>query len=100
LRRHQWRVERKSELEEEERERKAEAQRAERERQERLEQARVDSLLKDAAAFEQAGVIRRYVEAIRSVQKCSGDSLAEEFVRWSNWALAQADRIDPAIGGA
>jgi hypothetical protein len=26
------------------------------------------------------------------------DHLADEFKRWSKWALAQADRIDPAIG--
>lgn len=100
LRHYQWRVERKAELEEEERKRKVEAERRERERLKRLEQARIDRLLKDAAAFHQAAAIRKYVEAIRLAQKCKGTSTAEEFEQWSKWALAQADRIDPAIGGA
>jgi hypothetical protein len=26
--------------------------------------------------------------------------MADDLERWSKWALAQADRIDPAIGGA
>jgi hypothetical protein len=57
---YQWRIKRKSELEEEQRKRKVEAERAEKERQKRLEQARVNRLLRDAAAFQQAGEIRRY----------------------------------------
>jgi len=65
IRRYQWRVERKAELEEEERKRKLEAERRERERLRRLEQGRIDRLLKDAAAFQQAHVIRNYVQAIR-----------------------------------
>jgi len=100
LRHYQWRVERKAELEEEERKRKVEAERAERERRRRLEQARIDRLLKDAAAFQQAAAIRKYVEAIQLAQGCSSVSIADDLERWSKWALAQADRIDPAIGGA
>lgn len=68
LRHHKWRIERKAELEEEERKRKLEAERAERERQKRIEQGRVNRLLRDAAAFQQAGEIRKYVEAIRLAQ--------------------------------
>ena len=26
--------------------------------------------------------------------------MADDLERWSKWALAQADRIDPAIGGS
>jgi len=100
VRRHQWRVERKAELEEEERQRKLKAERAERERRKRLEQARIDRLLKDAAAFQQAGTIRKYVEAIRLVPSSSEACSAEKLERWSQWALSEADRIDPAIGGA
>ncbi len=96
LRCHEWRVKRKAELEEEERRRKIEADRAEKERQRRIEEGRVNRLLKDAAAFQQAGVIRQYVEAIRSIQNTT--SVAEAFELWSRWALAQADRIDPSIG--
>lgn len=54
-----WRVKRKAELEEEERQRKLEAERCERERLKRLEQARIDRLLKGAAAFHQASVIKK-----------------------------------------
>ena len=100
LRHYQWRVERKAELEEEERKRKVEAERAERERRRRLEQARIDRLLKDAAAFQQAAAIRKYVEAIQFAHGCSSVSVADDLERWTTWALAQADRIDPAIGGA
>jgi hypothetical protein len=57
VRSYEWRVQRKAELEEEERDRKRQAERAERERQKRLEQARIDRLLKSAAAFQQAGAI-------------------------------------------
>jgi hypothetical protein len=97
---YQWRVERKAELEEKGRKRKLEAERAERERQRRLEQARIDRLLKDAAAFQQASEIRWYVEAIRVAHSFDEGSSTEALERWSQWALAQADRIDPVRGGA
>jgi hypothetical protein len=96
VRHHQWRVQRKAEREEEARKRKLEAERAEEERKRRLEQARVDRLLRDAAAFQQAGVIRQYVEATRSAL-AKDDPSSEEVELWSQWALAQADRIDPVV---
>jgi len=74
------------------------AERAERERQKRLEQARIDRLLKSAAAFQQAGVIRKYVEAIRATQTDNSACSREALERWSQWALAEADRIDPVVG--
>lgn len=100
IRQYQWRVERKAELEEEERRRKHEAERTKRERLKRLEQARIDRLLNDAAALQQARQIRDYVEAIRSAQSSSGISSTEDLERRSEWVLAQADRIDPIIGVA
>jgi hypothetical protein len=100
VRRYHWRVERKAELEEEGRKRKLEAERAERERQRRLEQGRIDRLLKDAAAFQQASEIRQYVQAISIAHSCDETSSTEALERWSQWALAQADRIDPVRGGA
>jgi len=93
-------VERKAQLEEEERERKLKAERAERERRKRLERARIERLLKAAAAFQQAGAIRKYVEAIRLTLSSSEACSPAELERWSQWALSEADRIDPAIGGA
>ena len=85
-----------SELEAEERKRKLDAERAEKERQKRIEQGRINRLLRDAAAFQQAGEIRKYVEAIRQARALDGSSI-EEVEQWSQWALAQADRIDPAL---
>jgi hypothetical protein len=99
VRSYQWRVQRKAELEEEERERKRQAERAERERQKRQEQARVDRLLKSAGAFQQAREIRKYVEAIRATQTDNTTCSGEELERWSQWALAEAERIDPVVGG-
>jgi hypothetical protein len=99
LRQYQWRVQRKAELEEEQRKRKLEAERAEKERQKRIEQARINRLLRDAAAFQQAGEIRKYVEVIRLAMARDDSSSTDEIEQWSKWALAQADRIDPAIGG-
>ncbi|HET9282334.1 MAG TPA: hypothetical protein VFR24_10270 [Candidatus Angelobacter sp.] len=96
---YQWRVQRKAELEEKERKRKLEAERAEKERQKRIEQGRINRLLRDAAAFQQAREIRKYVKAIRQAQAGGGPSSTDEIEQWSKWALAQADRIDPAIDG-
>lgn len=100
IRHHKWRIERKAQIEEEDRKRRAEAERAERERQQRLEQARIDHLLKDAAAFQQADEIRNYVAALTSKVHANGSADVEQLERWKAWALAQADRIDPAVNGA
>lgn len=99
LREYEWRVKRKAELEEQERQRQIAAEKAAKERQRQIEQARIDRLLKDAAAFQQANAIRQYVKALRTVQANGSLTSPEEFDNWSAWALAQADRIDPAIGG-
>ena len=96
LRKYEWRVERKAELEEEARKRKLEAERAERERQKRI---RVNRLLRDAAAFHQARTIREYVEAIRLTQGRDDSPVPAAVEQWGQWALAQADRIDPAMDG-
>jgi hypothetical protein len=74
LRQYQWRVRRKAELEEEQRKRKLEAKRAEKERKKRIEQARINRLLGDAAAFQQAGEIRKYVEVIRRAKASDNSS--------------------------
>jgi hypothetical protein len=99
LRQYQWRVQRKAELEAEQRKRKVEAVRAEKERQKRIEQARIDRLLRDATAIQHADAIRKYVETVRLAAGRDGSVSEDEVEQWSKWALAQADRIDPAIGG-
>lgn len=96
VRQHQWRIERKAQLEEEVRQRRLEAERAERERRAQLEQARVDRLLSDADAFKQASVIRSYVDKVRSaVERGEVDLSEADIARWAEWAVAQANRIDP-----
>jgi hypothetical protein len=72
---YQLRVERRAQLEEEERQRKLAVERAEKERLKGIEQARIDRLLRDAAAFQQAAEIRKYVETIRLTQACDGFSV-------------------------
>lgn len=94
---YQWRIKRKAQIEEEQRQRKIRAEREEIERRARLEQARVDRLMRDSAAFECAAQIRRYVESIRSSVAAGAQSDPEQIETWSQWALAQANRIDPAL---
>ena len=97
IRQHEWRIQRKAQLEEEGRQRKIEAERAEIERQARLAQARIDRLMKDADAFQRASEIRRYVGKVRVASSCGGPIETEELETWMTWALAQADRIDPSV---
>lgn len=42
---------------------------------------------------------RTSVEQIRLAMARDSSSSMDEVEQWSKWALAQADRIDPAIGG-
>jgi hypothetical protein len=98
VRQHHRRVELKVELEEEDRRRIIEVERTERERLKRLEKARIDHLLSDAAAFQQASAIREYVAKIQRARSLSSTISAEELQQWIDWALAQANRIDPSIG--
>jgi hypothetical protein len=81
---YQWRIKRKSKLEEEQRKRKVEAERAEKERQKRLEQARVNRLLSDATAFQQAGEIRKYVDTIRQALARDGSVRARRLKNGAN----------------
>ncbi|MFZ5674388.1 MAG: hypothetical protein ACOZAM_15635 [Pseudomonadota bacterium] len=92
---HGWRAERKAEFEKEARKRKLEAERAERERLRQVEQGCIDRLLKDAAVLKQATDLRNYVEVARQAA-CERGMVSDDVLnRWSEWALTQADRIDP-----
>jgi hypothetical protein len=93
------RKERKAELEQELRQFKLDAERADRDRIQKLERERIDHLLREAAAFEQAAIIRKYVEAVRNATSGSNDSPIEKLEVWSQWALAAADQIDPSVNG-
>lgn len=101
LHRHEWRVKRKAELEKKERERIEEEARKTEERRIRDEQARIDHLLAQSGALKQATEIRTYVQAILEANKSAPDPMSEaELKTWKEWALAQADRIDPVKSGA
>lgn len=95
LHHHNWLIKRKAQLIEEERERKEKEERLASERRVAAEKARVDRLLNEAEAFRQAADIRGYVEAVRETTKTVDDISTEELERWTDWALAQANRIDP-----
>lgn len=95
-----WRVQRKAQLEAEAREQQLQAEREEREHQLKLEQARIDRLLDEAASLRRATDIRAYVEAVRrTATRDSISGSSDEVERWSRWALAEADRIDPIKTG-
>lgn len=97
---HQWRIERKAALEEEDVRQRAERERLERERLERLEQARIDGLLKAAYEFRSAQEIRAYVEGLGARLEPTDEDRWYRYQAWSVWALAQADRIDPALNAS
>jgi hypothetical protein len=82
--------------EEEDRKRQTLARRAQelREQQE-AEQLRVDSLLADAAAWDQSRVLRSYIEAVGTRGRGAGDQ--ESFEQWLDWAKTQADCLDPLM---
>ena len=94
IRSHEWRIERKAQLEKEERERQAAQVKAEAERKARLEQKRIDNLLTDARALETADTIRRYVAQL---EERVGVNAETSFQQWRQWALSQADRMDPSL---
>ena len=97
---HAWRVKRKAEAEEAQRLRWEAEEKAERERLARLEQARIDRLVRDAAAFRQANDIRAYAEAVASAVREGGTDLdLQTLASWLEWAHTQADRIDPVRNG-
>ena len=92
----EWRVKRKAQLEADRRNRQLQVERDEQERQQQIEQARIDRLLGDAESLRQATNIRAYVAAVQAIVANETASIsAEKMARWSEWPLAQADRIDP-----
>jgi hypothetical protein len=97
----EWVIKRKAEIAAEERRKEAERRRVERERLERLEKARVGRLLAQAKSLREAEEIRAYVSAVRQRQSAIDDPLsATEFQQWADWALSQADRIEPVLSGS
>ncbi|MGE5161679.1 MAG: hypothetical protein ACM3O5_09245 [Betaproteobacteria bacterium] len=98
---YEWRLQMKEAAAERLRQRVEEAARKERERQRRLEQARVRHLLGLAGARRQAAQIRELVAAVS--ERAAGLADADEraaLAVWTDWAMVQADRLDPLSGDA
>jgi hypothetical protein len=48
--------------------------------------------------MDKAARIREFVTRIQEANKTAPDPMcSEELVSWSQWALSQADRIDPVV---
>lgn len=66
-----------------------------------LEQAKIDRLIAESEALQQAKTIREYVAAVRVANANKDCPLSDsELSAWANHALAQANRIDPVESGA
>ena len=61
------------------------------------ELARVEKLKSDAGAWRQSQQIRAYVEAARRKEARKSNTIqpGSEFAGWVEWALREADRLDP-----
>jgi len=93
---HDWRIERKRNIEERIQREKIEGTKRERERLAALQQARIDRLMKEAAALRLAQDIRTYVvEARLENERSATPASAQAIESWAKWALHQADAIDP-----
>jgi hypothetical protein len=100
-RQYQWRVQRRTHLKEEIRQRKEEAVRQALKRKAENEKRQIDELLTAASALRQANEIRNYVSVVRATSVTSDSvELRAEIDAWTDWALAQADRIDPIVSGS
>lgn len=64
------------------------------------EQAKIDRLIAESNALQQAKVIRDYVSAVHIANAKRDNPLSESVISaWARKALAQADRIDPVKSG-
>ena len=96
----EWLVRRKAEIIDERKRRKEEEERLERKRQIQLEKDKVQRLLDDADKLLQADKIRQYVEIVKTrISNGNSGIPVEKLITWVNWAIAQADRIDPVLSG-
>jgi hypothetical protein len=88
-----WLIARKQQLAEAARKEEEERQRKAREKILKHEQSRREKLFADAAAWSKAALVRRFVQAV--VDKPQLSNAATSLGEWANWALAEADRLDP-----
>jgi hypothetical protein len=77
--------------------RQLEAEKAERERIARLEADRLKRLTDSAESYHRAQAIRAFVSSVASLPSENADP--ERIARWKEWALFQADKLDPIATG-
>jgi len=77
--------------------RQREAEKAERERLIKLEADRLKRLTDSAERYHRAQAIRGFISSVASMPISGVD--AERIARWQEWALVQADKIDPIVTG-
>lgn len=94
---HQWRIEEKARLEDQARREAIEQAHLQQERREQRAQARLNGLLSAADDFRRARDIRAYVAGLGEALDPADTARWSAYQDWSRWALAQADRIDPAL---
>ncbi|WP_155714142.1 hypothetical protein [Burkholderia cepacia] len=68
---------------------------AAREAERKVEKRRVDDLLKEVRDWNDAVLIRRYVQSLDQ-RHADGEQPAEDYASWRQWALATADELDPS----
>lgn len=90
IRRRKYIIERRDELQEEARQAKLELERKERDRLALVAKGKRDRLLADARAWRDAANIRAFVNAAKSTNNEIEDT-------WVEWALQEADRLDPLV---
>ena len=89
-----WERERVERLAREKEHRRLEAERHERERLAAMEKKKREGLVREAEGWRTAGLIRAYIEARLAA---SGDAVSVELRGWADWALAEADKLDPLV---
>lgn len=89
---HAWAIQRRTQNEAEIIKRRTEAEKQERERLEREAQERRNLLLSQANAWRTAMDIRGFVSAVLEQSALDGSGSHKA---WSDWALSEADRLDP-----
>lgn len=93
---YEWSVNYRNGLIEKRKQRAIEKERQELEEIENEKKARIDKLLNDANELRQADSIRNYVNRVLE-QHHEGDPV---IASWAEWAISQADAIDPLINKA
>lgn len=68
---------------------------AAREVERKLEKRRVDDLLKEVRDWNDADLIRRYVQSLDQ-RHAGGAQPAEDYASWRQWALEKANELDPS----